>query len=49
MEYVEIQRLAGIIGLLLFFGMFIGVLIYVLWPANRRKFEDGAQIPLRED
>jgi cbb3-type cytochrome oxidase subunit 3 len=33
----------------LFFVMFIGVLIYVLRPANRCKFEDGAQIPLRED
>jgi len=33
----------------LFVGVFIAIVAYVLWPRNRTKFDDAANIPLRED
>ena len=36
-------------GLLYFFILFIGILAYVLWPSNKEKFDDAAQIPFKED
>jgi cbb3-type cytochrome oxidase subunit 3 len=29
--------------------MFVAVLVYVCRPGNRKKFEDAAQIPFKED
>jgi len=36
-------------GLLYFMILFGVVLAYALWPRNRDKFDDAAQIPFRED
>lgn len=36
----------GLIGLVI---MFAGAVIYALWPRNRKRFVDAAQIPLKED
>jgi cytochrome c oxidase cbb3-type subunit 4 len=36
-------------GLLYFFGMFVAVLVYALWPRNKKKFDEASTIPLRED
>jgi cytochrome c oxidase cbb3-type subunit IV len=33
----------------LFFVIFMGILVYALWPTNRETFEDAAKMPLRED
>jgi cytochrome c oxidase cbb3-type subunit 4 len=33
----------------LFFVIFLCILAYALWPANRETFEDAARMPLRED
>ena len=49
MSYEEIRSTAGAYGLIYFILMFIGVLIYALWPGNRKKFDDAARIPLKED
>jgi cytochrome c oxidase cbb3-type subunit IV len=27
----------------------LGITVYALWPGNRKKFEDAARMPLRED
>jgi cytochrome c oxidase cbb3-type subunit IV len=32
-----------------FFVIFLAILAYALWPANRETFEDAARMPLRED
>jgi cytochrome c oxidase cbb3-type subunit 4 len=29
--------------------VFLIVLVYALWPSRRQKFDEAAQIPLRED
>lgn len=36
-------------GLLYFFVIFLAVLVYALWPNNRRRFDEAAHVPLRED
>ena len=33
----------------IFVMIFLGILVYALWPGNREKFEDAARMPLRED
>jgi cytochrome c oxidase cbb3-type subunit 4 len=36
-------------GLLYFIAVFASVVTWVLWPSNKRRFEDAARMPLRED
>ncbi|OKL42656.1 cbb3-type cytochrome oxidase subunit 3 [Pseudovibrio exalbescens] len=36
-------------GLLYFMAIFAGVVIYAVWPGNKERFDDAAQIPFRED
>lgn len=33
----------------LFVGIFIGIVVYALWPRNRATFDAAARMPLRED
>jgi cytochrome c oxidase cbb3-type subunit 4 len=40
---------AGIIGLLLFFGFFLGVVIWVFRPGSKKTYEEQAEIPLKEN
>ena len=49
MSYNEIASLAGTVGLLFFIALFVVVLVYALRPGNKRKFDDAARIPLKED
>lgn len=49
MEYETVSRFAQTYGLVYLFILFLGVLVYALWPGNRRKFKDAADIPLKED
>ncbi|MGE0585390.1 MAG: cbb3-type cytochrome c oxidase subunit 3 [Flavobacteriaceae bacterium] len=49
MTYTALAHFAQTWGLLYFVLIFAGVLVYALWPANRRRFDDAANIPLRED
>jgi cytochrome c oxidase cbb3-type subunit 4 len=32
-----------------FFLIFVAILAYAVWPGNRKKFDDAAKMPLRED
>jgi cytochrome c oxidase cbb3-type subunit 4 len=33
----------------LFFGLFIAIVVYALWPRNKAKFDAAASMPLREE
>jgi cytochrome c oxidase cbb3-type subunit 4 len=33
----------------IFAAIFVAILVYALWPANRKQFDDAARMPLRED
>lgn len=47
--YSAVAAFAQTWGLLYFVIMFAVVLAYALWPKNRKRFDDAANIPLRED
>ena len=49
MSYETVSRFVQQWGLVYFLVLFAGVLVYALWPSSRKKFEDAAQIPLKED
>lgn len=40
---------APIIGLLIFFGFFCGLLVWMLRPGMKKKLQQHAKIPLKED
>ena len=48
-DYTQAAHFAQTWGLLYFVLIFSGVLAYALWPRNRKKFDEAAHIPLRED
>lgn len=39
----------GMIGLLFFFAVFVGIALWVYYPANKKKIETLKNIPLSED
>jgi cytochrome c oxidase cbb3-type subunit 4 len=41
--------LAQTIALILFVGLFVGILAFVFWPGNKKKFDEAAQLPLEDD
>ncbi|PIW27291.1 MAG: CcoQ/FixQ family Cbb3-type cytochrome c oxidase assembly chaperone [Rhodobacterales bacterium CG15_BIG_FIL_POST_REV_8_21_14_020_59_13] len=47
--YEALASFAQTWGLLFFFAVFIGVLVYALWPKNREKFDAAARMPLNDD
>jgi cytochrome c oxidase cbb3-type subunit IV len=47
--YRALAHFAQTWGLAYFVIVFAAVLVYALWPSRRRRFEEAAQIPLRED
>tara|TARA_R110000868_G_scaffold14669_3_gene67910 strand:- start:4331 stop:4480 length:150 start_codon:yes stop_codon:yes gene_type:complete len=49
MDYETARVFAATWGLIGLVVMFVGALVYALWPRNRDKFDDAAHIPLKED
>ena len=49
MSYDAFRHFADTWGLIYLMLLFAGVLVYALWPRNRKKFEKAARIPLEED
>jgi len=47
--YEMLARFAQSAGTVYCFVLFVAVLVYAFWPANRKRFEDAARMPLRED
>jgi cytochrome c oxidase cbb3-type subunit IV len=41
MTYDFVARFGQVTSLLLFVGIFLGVLAYVFWPGNRRRFDEA--------
>jgi cytochrome c oxidase cbb3-type subunit 4 len=48
-EYETVAAFAQQGGLIYFFLIFLAVIVYAVWPRNKAKFDDAAQIPFRED
>jgi cytochrome c oxidase cbb3-type subunit 4 len=49
MTYEAIAGFAQTWGLALLVVLFVGAVLYALWPRNREKFRRAAQRPLQED
>lgn len=49
MNYDTMSYISQTWGLLYLVALFAIVLVYALWPRNRRKFRDAANIPFKED
>jgi len=47
--YQALAEFAQTWGLLLFVIAFAAVVAYALWPSNKKKFDEAARAPLRED
>ena len=49
MDYETVAGWTGILRLLLFVGLFVGILVWVFRPGARKSYDEQAQIPLREE
>ena len=49
MTYEDIARFAQDWGLLYFGILFVGVLIYVFLPRNKKGFDEASRLPFEED
>jgi cytochrome c oxidase cbb3-type subunit 4 len=47
--YKAVAEFAQTWGLIYFVVIFALVLLYALWPSRKKKFDEAARIPLRED
>ena len=47
--YERLAQFAQTWGLLYFVTLFVIVLVYALWPSNKKRFDEASKIPLRED
>jgi cytochrome c oxidase cbb3-type subunit 4 len=49
MDYEAMVTLTQILALILFIGLFVFVVVYVLWPGNKDKFDRAARLPFERD
>lgn len=49
MDYHAIAHFAQSWGLIGLFLLFVGAVVYALWPANKSTFERAGRAPLEED
>lgn len=47
--YETLAGFAQTWGLVYFVAIFLGALVYALWPSNGKRFEEAAQIPLIDE
>lgn len=48
MTYEAANVLSQTVALVLFVGLFVAIIAYVFWPANKKKFDEAAQVPLED-
>ena len=49
MTFESATVFSQIVALVLFIGLFVGVIAYVFWPGNKKQFDEAAQLPLDDD
>ena len=49
MTYQTVAAFTQSFSLLLFFVLFIGVIVYALWPGNKKVFDRASRMPLDSD
>ncbi len=48
MKTLYADPVIGMIGLLLFFTLFVGILTWLFWPGSKEKFKQHGEIPLKD-
>ena len=49
MTYESASAFSQVAALLIFIALFIGVILYVFWPGNKKKFDEVAKLPLEDE
>lgn len=49
MTHQTVTLISQVVALLLFIALFIGVIVYVFWPGNKKKFDEAAKLPLEDE
>ncbi len=49
MTYQTVAAFTQSLSLLIFFTLFIGVVIYAVWPGNQKTFDRASQLPFEND
>ncbi len=49
MTFQDVSAFARTYGLIYLCLLFVGMLVFALWPGNKKRFDDASKIPLRED
>ena len=49
MDYDTLRHFADTWGLLALTLLFVGIVLFALRPSAKRKYEENAKIPLKED
>ena len=49
MTYESASAFSQVAALLIFIALFIGVILYVFWPGNKKKFDEAAKLPLEDE
>jgi cytochrome c oxidase cbb3-type subunit 4 len=48
MTYESATTFSQIAALIIFIALFVGVIVYVFWPGNKKKFDETAKLPLED-
>jgi cytochrome c oxidase cbb3-type subunit 4 len=49
MRYEDVAHFAQTAGLVLLVVLFIAAAAFALWPGNRKRFQQAANLPLEEE
>lgn len=49
MTYQDLAHFSATWGLVFLVVIFLSAVAWALWPSNKARFDDAAQVPLRED
>jgi len=49
MDYQSATVLSQTVALVFFIALFLGIIVYVFWPGNKKKFDEAAQLPLEDN
>lgn len=49
LTYETVAGFTQSLSLVIFFTIFIGVVVYAVWPGNRKTFEKASRMPLDSD
>ena len=48
MTYESASTFSQITAMIIFIALFLGVILYVFWPGNKKKFDETANLPLED-